>query len=78
MNVAAFVCLKKPSFSLFFFFWGGTEIYTQSFALAKQSLYHLSHTSSTFCCGVLEMESCELIALVGLELNPPDLSLPTR
>jgi hypothetical protein len=38
-----------PAF--FFFFFGGTEIWTQGFMLAKQALYHLSHTCSPFCCG---------------------------
>jgi hypothetical protein len=49
------------SFSSSFFspelpFWedfsgGHTELSTQSFTLAKQVLYHFSHTSSSFCSG---------------------------
>jgi hypothetical protein len=30
-------------------FFGGTEVWTQDFALTKQALYHLSYTSSPFC-----------------------------
>jgi hypothetical protein len=32
-----------------FCFFGGTGVWTQSFALAKQALYCLNHTSSFFC-----------------------------
>jgi hypothetical protein len=44
------------SCSLIFFFCGGTRVPTQGFilakqGLAKQALYHLSHTSSPFCPG---------------------------
>jgi hypothetical protein len=35
---------------LFFFFWK-TRVWTQGFSLAKQTLYHFSHTSSPFCSG---------------------------
>jgi hypothetical protein len=35
----------------FFFFFYGTGVWTQSFMLAKQALYCLSHTSSPFCSG---------------------------
>jgi hypothetical protein len=33
------------------FFFDGTRVWTQDFVLAKQVLYHLSHTSSPFCFG---------------------------
>jgi hypothetical protein len=32
-------------------FFGETGVLTQDLALAKQVLYHLSHTSSPFCSG---------------------------
>jgi hypothetical protein len=32
-------------------FFGGTGVWTQDFELAKQALYHLSHTSCCFCSG---------------------------
>jgi hypothetical protein len=32
-------------------FFGGTGVWTQVFALAKQALYCLNHTSSLLCCG---------------------------
>jgi hypothetical protein len=33
-----------------FFFFGRTGVWTQGFKFVKQALYHLSHTSSPFCC----------------------------
>jgi hypothetical protein len=48
----------------------GSGVWTRGFALAKQVLYHLSHTSSPFCSdyfgdGVLQTY------LPGLTLNEP-------
>jgi hypothetical protein len=39
------------------------------FTLAKQALYHLSHTFSPFCSGYFGMGSCKLFAQAGLELQ---------
>jgi hypothetical protein len=56
---------------------GGSGVSTWGFVLAKQVLYHLSHTSSlVFALVVLEMGSHKLFAWAGLNHDPPDLSLP--
>jgi hypothetical protein len=53
----------------FGFFVGGLGnwVWTLGFALAKQVLYVLVHTSSPFDLVILEMKSHELFALAGLE-----------
>jgi hypothetical protein len=43
--LSASLVTQEQANSFFFFWW------TQGFVLAKQVLYHLSHTSSPFCCG---------------------------
>jgi hypothetical protein len=50
-------------------------VWTQGFALAKQALYHLSHTSSPFYCGYFGVGGLMNYSL-GLASNliPPDLS----
>jgi hypothetical protein len=45
------VMATKPWTCTHFFVVWGTGVYTQGFALAKQALYFLSHTSSPFCYG---------------------------
>jgi hypothetical protein len=40
-----------PAILAFFFSLGETGVRTQGFALAKQALYHVSHTFSPFCSG---------------------------
>jgi hypothetical protein len=42
---------KIFTLQLKFLCFGGTGVYTQGFALAKQVLYCLSHTFSPFCSG---------------------------
>jgi hypothetical protein len=42
--------------------------------LARQVLYHWSHTSNPFCSGCFE-HRVSLLAQAGLELHLPDLSL---
>jgi hypothetical protein len=42
-------CFVLFCFVLFCFRRGGTKVSIQDFALAKQALYCLSHTSSPFC-----------------------------
>jgi hypothetical protein len=44
---------------------------------AKKVLYHLSHTSIHFALVILNMGSGELFAQAGLELDLPDISLPS-
>jgi hypothetical protein len=51
----------------FFFFFGGTGVEIQGFALAKQELYHLSHTSGPFALVILEMGSWKLFAWTSLK-----------
>jgi hypothetical protein len=42
------------------------------FALAKQALYHLSHTSSPFCCGYFEDGvSGTILPRLASNSNPP-------
>jgi hypothetical protein len=41
-------------FCIFLVLFGGSEVWTQDFAYAKQALYCLSHTSSPFWCGYFE------------------------
>jgi hypothetical protein len=62
--------------ALHFFFFGGTEVWTHGFILAKQVPCHLQ---SIFCCGYFGDGSL-LNCLPGLASNhdPPDLSLPSR
>jgi hypothetical protein len=51
------------------FFFDGTGVCTQGFALAEQVL-HLSHIFSPFLLWlILEVESWELFAKAGLELQ---------
>jgi hypothetical protein len=51
-----------------FLFFGGTGVWTQGFALAKQVLYWLSHTwPPHFALVTLKMESHELFAWSGFE-----------
>jgi hypothetical protein len=45
---------------------GGTRVWTQGFELAKQSLYRLGNTSSSFALVILKMGSLELCAWAGL------------
>jgi hypothetical protein len=47
----------------FFFFFDGPGILTKSFAFAKQSLYHISHTSSPVCSGYFGDEVSRTICL---------------
>jgi hypothetical protein len=51
-NVLQFICVAENyriSFSLsFFFFFGGIEVSAQGLTLARQALYHLSHSTSPF------------------------------
>jgi hypothetical protein len=44
-----YVCGTITEF-IYLFIFGGVVVCTQGF-IAKQVLYHLSHTSSTFCSG---------------------------
>jgi hypothetical protein len=57
----------------------GLEFELKSFELAKQMLYHFSHTSSTFCSGYFGIIIIILNYLPSLasNLDPPDLSLPS-
>jgi hypothetical protein len=52
---------SMPHPALLFFF-DGIGVFTQSFMF-----YRLSHTSSPFCSGFLEMGSWELFAQTGLK-----------
>jgi hypothetical protein len=62
-------------FADFFFFFFENGVLKQVFMLAKQALYRLSHTSSAFCSGYFE-DRVYLLDL-ALNLDPPDLSLPS-
>jgi hypothetical protein len=55
-------------FHCFFLFFGGPGVCTQSLALAKQVLYHLSHTSRAFCSGYFE-DGVSMNYLPGVALN---------
>jgi hypothetical protein len=55
----------------FYFNFGGarTGTWTQCFVLAKQALYHLSHTSSTFCSDYFcRLGLANYLPMAGLEL----------
>jgi hypothetical protein len=60
-----------------FFLFCSIGVWTQGFVLAKQMLYHLSHTSSPFCSGYFGDGSL-MNYLPGLASNcdPPHLSFP--
>jgi hypothetical protein len=47
--------------------WGETGVWTQGFALTKQELYHLSHTSSPFCSGYFGDRVSQTICLCCLQ-----------
>jgi hypothetical protein len=54
---------------LYFIFLVGQGFEPQGFMLAKQTLYHLSHSSSLFCPGYFwRWGSCKLFAQAGLPL----------
>jgi hypothetical protein len=59
---------------LFIYVWWD---WAQGFKIAKQALYHLSHTSSPFCSGYFEdgggLTSC--LPKLASNLDPPDLNL---
>jgi hypothetical protein len=56
----------------------GTGVSTQGFTLAKQALYCLSHTSSTFCSGYFGDEvSQTILPRVASNSDPPDLTIPS-
>jgi hypothetical protein len=52
--------------NFFFFFFGTTGTGTQGFTLARQSLYHLSHTYSPFCSGYFG-KGISLFAQISLD-----------
>jgi hypothetical protein len=72
--------IEEYSGKWLFIFFGLTSIWTQGFALAKQVLYHLSHTSKSiyFALVILEMGSWELLAQTGLEPHSSRFSLPSN
>jgi hypothetical protein len=43
------------AYSISFYFFGRTEVWTQGFMFAKQVLYYLSHTPVHFAVVILEM-----------------------
>jgi hypothetical protein len=49
-----------------FFFWWDWDLNLGLCTCKAGCLYHLSHTSRSFCSGVLEIESQKLSAWVGL------------
>jgi hypothetical protein len=53
----------------------GTGVWIQGFALAKQALYHLSHTSSPFCSGYFGDLVSWTICPGWLQTRSPNLSL---
>jgi hypothetical protein len=55
-------------FFLFFGF-GGTGVWTWGFSLAKQVLYHLSYTSSSFGCGYFGDKVLRTICLGWLQAS---------
>jgi hypothetical protein len=69
------------------FFSGGSRGWTPGFALAKQVLYHLSHSASPFCIGFFfffffcigyfEIESSLMPGFV-LDCDPPICAFPHR
>jgi hypothetical protein len=58
-----------------FFFFDGSKVWIQGCTLARQTLYHLNHTSSSFCFGYFE-ERILLFAQTGLDHNPPIFCFP--
>jgi hypothetical protein len=66
-----------PLDAFFFFFLVGLGFEVKASSLQKQVLYHLSHTSSPFCCGYLRDGVLGTIVQSGSNHNPPDLSLPS-
>jgi hypothetical protein len=68
-------CLRDlyDKLSLLFFCW----VWSQSFMLAKQVLYHLSHTSSSFLLWLFWIWALKnYLSRLALDCEPPDLSLP--
>jgi hypothetical protein len=56
-----------------FFFFGGTGVWTQGFALVRQVLYHLSDTFIRSCSGYFG-DKLSLFVLAGLDCDSPVLS----
>jgi hypothetical protein len=63
--------LQRRNLNTLFIF-GGTGIWTQSFVLAKQALYHLRYNHSPFCSGYFGHRVL-LFAQVSLDPDPPIL-----
>jgi hypothetical protein len=74
------VCVHLLNIILYtFFFFGGTGVWTKEMALAKQALYHLSQTSSSFLLWLFwRWNLLNYLAGLALNLDPPDLSLPNN
>jgi hypothetical protein len=53
LSVTAFRMYYNSFFCFVLFFGGCTGLWTQGIAFARQSLSHLRHTHSCFCCGYL-------------------------
>jgi hypothetical protein len=71
-----FVACQKCCGSHHYFFFCGTGIWTQGFALAKQTPYHFSHNSSSFCSCYFGdgrgLSNC--LSWLASNFNPTDLS----
>jgi hypothetical protein len=58
------------------FFTVGLVFELRAFTLAKQALYHLSHTSSPFCSGYFgDGDIANYLPRLASKLNPSDFSL---
>jgi hypothetical protein len=71
------LCLHTMGY--LFIYFGGTAVWTpgfwtQGFALAKQTLYCLIHTSTSFFLGYFG-DGVLLSTWTGLDLNPPNLGV---
>jgi hypothetical protein len=68
---------SKVFLFIYFTFLCGTRVLTKGFALVRQVLYHLSHTSSPFFSGYFgDGGSHELFAWAGLKLQSSQSQLP--
>jgi hypothetical protein len=61
------VSFQRGNLSSFVFFFCWLRVWTQGLMLAKQLLYHLSHSASPFLCWVLS-GSHKLFAPAGVKL----------
>jgi hypothetical protein len=54
-------------------------VWTQGFVLAKKALYHLSHIFSPFCSDYFKDRGLvNYLSRLALNLDPPDISLPSN